>query len=61
MGVHTVSGLPAEVYTVFELGHFFIPLMRGEPLVELDGRMTAYLTYEDARLALIEFVNRMQV
>lgn len=66
MAIHTVEGLPSNVYTITEHkvgpGKRFIPKMSGRPFVrsEAPHGVAWFDTLEDATQMLYDFLSRMQ-
>ena len=61
--IHTIPGLPDDVYTVRERGNRFTPLIRGQNLMSQDGKgwcVASFGNLEDAINCINEFLIRMQ-
>ena len=61
--IHTIPGLPDDVYTVRERGNRFTPLIRGKNLMSKDGNgwcVASFDNLKDAINCVNEFLIRMQ-
>ena len=61
--IHTIPGLPDDVYTVRERGTRFTPLIRGKNLIAKDGKGWCVASFDnlgDAIKCVDDFLNNLQ-